>query len=223
MNDFTIIVAGLPGSGKGSQGHILQKKFSANYIATGDIIRQIRQKKNKISQEVNKRYNQGIPQPDYIIVDIFKSAVKRLLKKNKKFIFDGFPRSLSQAKILDKFCLEIKINLPVLVYMKIKPETVIKRLSQRFFCNQCGASYLPTQIQNHGKICTECQGIISRRDQDDIKIVKKRISQEKAVIDQLLIFYKKMNRLLIVDGEPVMEIVTDNIFKLLKNKGIISS
>lgn len=221
MKDFTIIISGLPGSGKGSQGKILQKRFTANYIVTGDIIRQIRQKKNKLSQEVNKRYNQGIPQPDYVIVDIFKSTVKKLLLRNKKFIFDGFPRSLNQAKILDKFCLEIKISPPFFVYLRIKPQTVIKRLSQRFFCNQCGTSYLPSQIQNHGKICANCNAVITHRDQDSIGIVKKRISKEEAIIDKLLVFYKKLDRLIIIDGEPTIDQVTQSILKSLDEKGII--
>lgn len=225
MKNFTFIIAALPGGGKGSQGQILSKKLKANYFATGDIIRQIIKGDSQLSQEVKKRYDQGIPQPDSVIDELFKKTIIDFinLSGNKRFIFDGYPRSLSQAIKLDKLCKELDLAKPHFIYLKVKPQTALLRISRRLFCNKCGLSYLPGQTEYIKSLCSRCGQKIVIRDQDNPEIAKIRIDKEKIILDQLIDYYQKNNRLIEVDGEPNIEIIANNIINILTKQELISN
>lgn len=223
MSDFTLIIAGLPGSGKGTQGHLLAEKLPANYLVTGDIIRQIRQENSPLGKAVKARYDQGLPQPDEVIVDIFKAKVKELLAQSqyKRLILDGFPRSLNQAQILDQFAQEINFPLPYFIYLAVQPQSVVERLSKRLFCQQCFASYQPKDQEYQSKICSRCGSKLWWRDQDQPAIVKIRIAKEKEILDQLINYYQQKHRLITVDGEPAIDQVHQQVSRSLQEKRII--
>lgn len=225
MKDFLFIIAALPGGGKGSQGQILSKKLSANYFATGDLIRQIISSDGQLSAEVKIRYDQGMPQPDDVIDEIFKQTIVKYLNEsgNKKFIIDGYPRSLSQAKKLDILSDQLNLAKPYYIYLKVKSETALNRIAKRLFCNSCGLSYLPGQTEYIKTACSRCGKQISVRDQDKPEIAKIRISKEKVIIDDLVKYYQKNNRLLTVNGEPDISSINNNIISLLTDKGLISN
>ena len=223
MKDFTLIISALPGGGKGSQGQLLQQQLKANYVATGDIIREMRNASSPLGKEIKQRYDQGIPQPDEVIVEVFKNTLEKLIAQNnhKRFILDGFPRSLSQAKLLDQFATELNIPKAYYIYLNVKPESVVKRLAKRLFCSKCYTSYLPAHPEYQTKICSKCGGKLTHRDQDQPEIIKIRLKKEKQIIDQLIKYYQDNQRIIMVDGEPSIEEVNKTVKQALNEKGLI--
>ena len=137
MVEKNIIFLGMPGSGKGTISSFLQEKEDIIQVSTGDIFREEIKNKTQLGLEVEKIVSLGAYVPDSITNEIVKNKIAKLEKDNKKFILDGFPRTIEQAKFLD----ELNFDNYVVIYLDVEKEEVIKRLSQRFFCSKCKRSY----------------------------------------------------------------------------------
>ncbi|EKD56266.1 MAG: hypothetical protein ACD_58C00241G0003 [uncultured bacterium] len=224
MKDFTLIIYALPGGGKGTQGKYLRDKYNANYLSSGDIIRKLKEESSPLGKEIKNRYNKGIPQPDKVIMEIFGNSIKKLVTDtaNKKFVIDGFPKTANQAEFLDKLSAQLNMANPIFIYLDVDASSVIKRISSRLFCHECGASYLPLQNEFVEKKCFKCNGLLQIRDDDKPEVVKTRILEEKKRIKTLLEYYKKTNRLLIIDGKPAITKVNQLIIDSLRKNGIIN-
>lgn len=219
MKNFTLILYGFPASGKGTQGRILQHKLAANYFSSGDLIRKIKEENNRLGQEVKKRYDQGIPQPDRIITRVFIKKVQDIVEQSgpKRFIFDGYPKSINQANALEEICQKLSLELPYFFYIKISAKSALKRISSRLFCPKCNKSYLPKDKEYKSKSCS-CGGHLTIRDDDKPAVVKNRLKKEKIIITKLEKYYKSKQRFFSINGEASVNKVSQSILQLLKKR-----
>ena len=199
-----IIIIGPPGSGKGSQAELLQKKLGLKHIPLGEILRQEIRKNTNIGKKV-KSISRGILAKDYIV----DKLINKIIKGRDNFILDGYPRHLTQAKYLDKIIKVDKVFL-----FNIPKNLIIKRLSSRYVC-RCGETYnLLSKKPKKNLTCDKCKKKIYQRDDDKIDVIKKRIElynkQTKPVID----YYRRKKILFKVDSSKSLEYV----FKEIKNK-----
>ena len=124
------ILFGPPGAGKGTQAKYLVKKLNGFQISTGDMLRDEIKKDSEIGKKIINNMNDGKFVKDEIVNELIKNAVFDPLKKNK-LIFDGYPRSISQAKNLDLLLSSTNQRVDIIFFLNVDKDTVIKRVEKR--------------------------------------------------------------------------------------------
>jgi len=125
-----IILFGPPGAGKGTQSKYLVKKLDAFQISTGELLREEIKKNSDIGRAITNEMNHGQFVSDDIVNELIKNLVSDPQKKNK-LIFDGYPRSLSQAKNLDILLKNSNQKIDLVLYLNVDKQTIIRRLEKR--------------------------------------------------------------------------------------------
>lgn len=213
---LVLIIIGPPGSGKGTQGKLIAKKYGLNYIVCGDLVRELRAQNTPLGQKVKSFYDKGIPQPDKVIIQAINQKLSSLTIKNG-ILFDTFPLSLVQAVALEKILKKLNLPQPYTLYLDIKSSTAIKRAVGRLVCSGCGKIYLPDNSKSYlKKQCFKCGGKLIQRADDKPKVIDRRIREYKSRMQDLRNYYYKKDKLLLIDGEPTIPEVTKNIFAKLK-------
>ena len=127
---MNLILFGPPGAGKGTQAKYLVKKMNSFQISTGDILRDEIQKNSEIGKKIINDMNDGKFVNDDIVNELIKDLIFDPTKKNK-LIFDGYPRSLSQAKNLDLFLRDTNQKKDLIFFINVNKDTIIKRIEKR--------------------------------------------------------------------------------------------
>tara|TARA_B100002052_G_C15640302_1_gene488083 strand:- start:36 stop:599 length:564 start_codon:yes stop_codon:yes gene_type:complete len=143
-----IILFGPPGAGKGTQSKYLVKKLDGFQISTGDILREEIKKDSEIGKKIINNMNEGKFVSDEIVNSLLKNHVFDPLKK-EKLIFDGYPRSLKQAKNLDKLLKESNQSIDYIFFLNVNKETIIKRIEKRKFLEQRSDDTLDTTLKRY--------------------------------------------------------------------------
>lgn len=179
------IFLGAPGSGKGTYASRISPKLNIPHISTGTLFRKHMKEKTEIGTKIKKLIETGELIPDEITIEILKNRIKQEDCK-KGFILDGFPRTTQQAEELTKISdIDIVINLCV------PDEIIIKRLSSRTTCKNCGEIFNTTTLKPKQKgTCDKCQGKTIRRPDDEPEIIQKRLTLYKEQTAPLIDFYK---------------------------------
>lgn len=181
-----IIFLGPPGSGKGIASQKIAPIFNIPHISTGELIRQSLKEENQIGKEIKEIMERGELISDEIIIEILKERISNK-DCNKGFILDGFPRTITQAEILNQI-----IDIDIAVHMNVTDNVVIERNSARITCKECGKIYnlkdFPPKMQG---MCNNCKGEIIRRKDDDLEIMKERLEVYKKQTLPLIDFYKE--------------------------------
>lgn len=162
-------------------------------------MRQTINKKSKLAQRIKSYMNKGELVPDSIIFTIMRKRLKQPDSK-KGFLFDGFPRNISQAKTLEKM-LGIKTMFTVFD-IKVRTSTIVKRLSKRRVCANCGDTYhLQFQPPKVNGKCDKCKGDLYQRDDDKPLAIKNRLRVYNRESKPLIQYYKKKGCLISINGE----------------------
>jgi adenylate kinase len=125
-----IILIGPPGAGKGTQSKLVSEKIGLIHISTGDLIREEQTNDTKIGKLANQLIDKGLFLPDNIVITMVKQKV--IDNPNAKgFVFDGFPRTVDQAKALDEFLNARKTPITKIILLEISDEVIKKRINER--------------------------------------------------------------------------------------------
>ena len=127
---LNIVLFGPPGSGKGTQSERLIKQFELIHLSTGDILRAQIAEKTKLGLEAKQIMDKGELVPDNVVVGMISGIIENN-KNAKGFIFDGFPRTIAQAEVLDKMLIIHSTNVALLLMLDVEEEVLIKRLTLR--------------------------------------------------------------------------------------------
>ena len=216
MVEKNIIFLGMPGSGKGTISSFLQEQEDIIQVSTGDIFREEIKNKTQLGLEVEKIVASGAYVPDNITNEIVKNKIIKLEKENKKFILDGFPRTIEQAKFLD----ELNFDNYVVIYLDITKEEVIKRLSQRFFCSKCKRSYNLSNFKSKTHPNCEIDGnLLIQRADDQPSAIEKRLEIYQQQTEPLIEFYKNKNKLFVIEiNNNSIDNIVDKILCIIKPK-----
>ena len=208
QKNLKLAMFGPQGSGKGTQADLLSKKFKIPAIPPGEILRQEIKKNTALGKKVKKHVLRGCLSPQSLV----NQLVKKRLARQKSFILDGYPRSLFQARYLNEI---VKLDWAILI--QISKKEVLKRMSARRACPQCGATYnLIFKKPEKQGLCDKCQTKLIQRADDKPKVIKKRLSIYKKQTQPVLDLYRKMGILVKINGEQSIKNVNQDILKILK-------
>lgn len=212
-----IVFLGPPGAGKGTQAETLSKEKKLPHISSGNLLRESVENDTETGRKAQQHINKGQLVPDQIVVDIIR---ERILKNDCKngFILDGFPRTLSQAIVLDEMLKNLGNKLDIVFYFAISKESIVLRLSGRRICAICGANYHVKYVPSlKDGICDKCGGKLYQRTDDKLETVLERIKVYHEQTEDLINYYKKNGILKEIESESNVESITENILKVIDN------
>ncbi len=210
-----IIMLGAPGAGKGTQAKKIAAKYGIPHISTGDIFRANIKEGTELGKKAKTYMDQGLLVPDELVVDL---VVDRLQQEDaqKGYVLDGFPRTIPQAESLDEALKKVDSQIDYAIDVDVPDENIIKRMSGRRACVQCGATYhlvyAPTKAEG---VCDVCGDSLVLRDDDKPETVKKRLDVYHEQTQPLIDYYTSAQVLKRVDGTQDMEDVFAAIVAIL--------
>lgn len=212
-----LILFGPPGVGKGTQAKILSQKFNIPHISTGDMLREAVANKTELGLKAKSIMENGQLVPDEIMIGIVSETLSSLKCKNG-FILDGFPRTVEQAKALDKIFDELNIHDVIIIYINLDEEEIIKRVTNRRICRNCGNLFnlLYDKIDKTCPVCKN-EGTIYQRDDDKEEVVRKRLEVYKQSTLPIINYYKGNNHFVTIDGFGEIDSITDKILEKIES------
>ena len=205
---MNLILLGMPGAGKGTQAEFIQKDYGLANISTGAMMREVSRSESKLASKVQTYLSSGTLVPNEIIIEML---VERIQKDDcsNGFLLDGFPRNLDQGKALD----DANIYIDLVLYLSIKEEEIISRMSGRRVHLASGRSYhiVHNPPKKDGFDDVTGEALIQRED-DNPEVIKKRLSVYYNETEPLLEFYKNKDlKFIEIDASKSVDAVTDSI------------
>ena len=186
---INLILFGKPGSGKGTQAEFVRKNYNLVHISTGDVFRTNIAQNTDLGILAKSYMNNGDLVPDDVTIKMLEGEVSKNMDSNG-FIFDGFPRTIKQAEILDKFLSNQSLQISMTIALDVQDEILIKRLLERG--KQSG-----------------------RTDDQDILKIQNRFQEYNKKTSKLIDFYKAQNKFFSIDGSGTINEITNRLFKTI--------
>ena len=216
---MNIVLMGLPGAGKGTQAEKIVEDFKVVHISTGDMFRAAMANKTEIGLRAKGFIDKGELVPDDVTEGIVQERLSEDDVQKDGYMLDGFPRTLEQANALQTIAKNVNKPIDAVIYIDVKPETLVDRLSGRYICSNCGATY--HKIYNPTKVegtCDVCGGHeFYQREDDKPETVKNRLKVNIEMNTPLIDFYDKLNLLHKVNGEQEIDEVYNEVKKVLQS------
>lgn len=185
---MNVIIFGPPGAGKGTQANYIVKKLDLYQVSTGDLLRNEVKNQTEIGKDIENIISKGDFATDEIVNELIKNIIFDPQKKNK-LIFDGYPRSLSQAKNLDSLLNDSNQKIDFIFFLNVKKDTIIKRIEKR--------------------------KILEKRADDNLSIILKRYDTYMETTKPVLDFYSKNSNFYEIDGGGKIDEISSKIEEIL--------
>lgn len=194
------VLLGAPGSGKGTQGVVLSKKYNIPQVSTGDLLRAAVSAGSELGKKAQSAMDAGALVSDDIVIGLIKQRLAEDDAKNG-YILDGFPRNISQAEALDSMLTELNQPLQGVILLDVVFGELLQRLTGRRTCEDCGAIYnihlSPTKVADH---CDVCNGKLFQRADDNEETIGNRLNTYQQQTAPLVDFYTRQNKLHSIAG-----------------------
>lgn len=211
-----IILMGPPGAGKGTLAKQLKEAFHLVHISTGDMFRDAIKAQTELGNLAASYINRGDLVPDDVTIGLVK---ERLSQKDcdAGFLLDGFPRTLPQAEALSKISQEISRPIEVVVNLDCDNEELVRRISGRRVCKNCGAPYhVVTMKPKVEGVCDLCGGPLYQRKDDNEEALKVRLAHYVSETKPLLDYYQELGLLKGFNSLVGKEQLFDEVSSFLK-------
>lgn len=210
-----LVLLGAPGAGKGTQAKLLQEKYAAPQISTGDILRKAVADQTPLGKQAASFMNRGALVPDDVIIGM---VGERLAAEDCKqgFILDGFPRTIPQAESLDEMLKRMGLPLNCVLSVTVPHTEIVERLSGRRTCKQCGALFhLKFDAPRTPGVCDKCGGELFQRDDDREATIMKRLEVYETQTAPLASYYAQQGLLREVDGVGKIDEIRSRVYSAL--------
>ncbi len=214
-------VIGKSGSGKGTQVELLKRKLGKNHhIVNGDLFRVFIKSSHPFAKRIGRIVNSGGLPPAWFSAYLWEGELIKFNNlKVKTVIFEGTPRRVWEAELLDNVCEFMFRVKPIAIYLDISDKEAKKRLLRRLVCKRCKQPVPYKLIDENPKKCSFCGGPIIRRKDDDEDSIKKRLSWYRTEVLETIEYYKKQKHLVYVNGEQDVADVFSELWRKL-SKGL---
>ena len=209
-----VVLLGAPGSGKGTQCKSLVEKYGLLHMSSGDILRKERAAKSELGQKAQSYMDSGALVPDDLIIEMMSKAIKEAPAEG--FILDGFPRTVNQAKELDKSMSDAGMKIDFVLNLEVDDSIIEKRITGRRSCPKCGAVYHITNMKpKQDGICDNDGTKLVQRADDTAEVVAKRLENYHQQTEPLVDYYKNNGNVYDLRSDRDPEIVKEEIFDIL--------
>lgn len=207
-----LVIFGPPSAGKGTQAQKLSKQYGIPQVATGDLLRKAVADMTPLGLKIKSYLDQGKLGPDEVIVQLIKERVAKPDCKNG-FLLDGFPRTMGQAKELERMT-DIDLVLSIVVDF----EALVERAVGRRTCPKCSAVYhIKFNPPMNEGICEKCGSKLIQRDDDKEDTVRNRLRVYQEQTAPLIEYYRKKGKLVDIDGSGGIDAVYSQMVKAISH------
>ena len=208
-----LVFLGPPGVGKGTQAENVSTNKDIPHVSSGDLLRDAVETKTETGLKAKEYIEKGLLVPDELVVKVVVGKITTECCKNG-FILDGFPRNLSQAKILDETLNELGEKIDKVFYFTASEDVIIKRLAGRRICKSCGAHYHEVfKPPVKEKVCDECGAELQQRNDDKPETVSTRLKVYREQTEELIDYYRVSGELVEIDCNGSVSEILKNILK----------
>jgi adenylate kinase len=196
---------------------MITRHFGIPVTSPGAILRREKDLGTPLGQETAEVLQRGDLVSDEIIIELIEDWLR--LHGGHGFVFDGFPRTLLQAQSLNAILARLRTALDLAIWLDVSQQTVRDRISGRLQCGGCGFTTSATSAKFAERpVCPYCDGPLVRRNDDDMAVLQKRLSEFETKTQPLADFYEKMSILHRIDGNRDRETVFADISRLIEDK-----
>jgi adenylate kinase len=211
VSELNLILFGPPGAGKGTQADRLQADFRLPYIATGDMLRANVKQGTELGKQAKGYMDKGDLVPDELIVAM---AAERLDQDDARdgFILDGFPRTVEQAKALDRQLTGMGRRITAVLLLDVPDDEVVRRLSGRRVCVKAGHNYhVELDPPKHEGVCDQDGSRLIQRDDDKPEVIRTRLEVYHSKTAPVIDYYDEQGLLRRIDGTRDQTEVHDHV------------
>ncbi len=209
-----IYIMGPPGAGKGTQAKLLAGKLSYIQFSTGDAFREVSRQKTALGQRVKATIDNGFLAPPDMAAEIVIQAVAQHLQSGRGVIFDGTPRTVAEAAIVDEYFSEQGLGQPLVIYLKVDRQEMIERNSKRNYCLGITGDF-PVVTNEDRERCKAQGGTIGRRPDDDQNKMSTRWDQFMKHTFPVINSYQQHNMVHEIDGLSSVDEVQSSIMSII--------
>lgn len=211
-----IVLLGAPGAGKGTQCKNLVSRYGLLHLSSGDILRKERSEGTELGKKAQSYMDSGELVPDQIIIEMMAKAIGKAPEEG--FILDGFPRTVNQAKELDKTLSQNNQEIDAVINLEIDDSVITRRMTGRRSCPKCGAVYhienMKPKVDN---ICDNDGTELIQRPDDSPEVVLNRLETYHRQTEPLVDYYKKSSTVFDINGDRNPDEVKKDIFENLES------
>ena len=209
---MNIVLMGCPGAGKGTQSIKLQQAFNLHHISTGDVLRAEIASGSALGKQIAAIIDKGNLVPDEMMISMLENIVKRT---EKGIIFDGFPRTVAQAQVLDEMMQRLQREITQVIMITLPQAEAIRRITSRRQCKKCG-EILHVQAQDPLTQCPVCGGELYARPDDTPQRAKHRFEVYRQETLPVKNYYQSSGKYVEINGNQAPEKVFEDIEKSLQ-------
>ncbi len=196
---------------------MITRHFAISVTSPGTILRRERDMETPLGLEADEIAKQGGLVPDDIIIRLIEDWLN--LHGKEGFVFDGFPRTVTQAERLRDILQKAGTPLDLAIWLEVSEQTVRDRIASRLQCRRCGfTTSLTSASFAQRPVCPYCDGPLIRREDDDAAVLQTRLTEFKTKTEPLLSFYEKDDALHRIDGNRDRETVFAEITGLIEER-----
>jgi adenylate kinase len=210
-----LVILGRQGAGKGTQCVRLSRHYVIPHISTGDMLRGAVREGTELGVAAKEIMDSGGLVGDDIMIGLVDERLERADAQTRGYILDGFPRTVIQADALDEIAGDKPLD--VVIDLFVAREVVIRRISARRVCRDCGTNYTATGAERQPWICEVCGGDVMQRADDHPDAINRRLDLYETQTAPLIEHYTEQERLVIVDGLGTPDQVFDRITDAVAN------
>jgi adenylate kinase len=211
-----LVLVGPPGAGKGTQAQFIASHLSIPKISTGDIFRFNVSTGTELGQQAKAYMDKGDLVPDEVTIAMVHARLQEP-DAQAGFLLDGFPRNVPQAEVLRKLLAEWETKLDVVLELVVDDDEVVRRLSGRRTCRQCGRIWhVLFEPPTKPDFCDDCGGELFQRDDDQEETIRHRLDVYAEQTQPLIAFYADDGILLGIDATGPVEEITERAMNALR-------